>query len=159
MSEAKKPRGKNSRKRRDFGKVGALNELPPSGASQPLPFKSPTLGDPEFASLPAAVQRDVLVWLNRLGKIWHARPITGAIVRLAHKHRAGYSTILNKYYALRGSNDWRVLISRRLVPTTPLKKRVSIRVALPTHGLRLRIFPSGENEATLFIEIIDRPHP
>ena len=113
-----------------------------------LPFTIPAKDDPDFAALPGHQRRHVMLWLNRLARIWHARPITGALMRLSRQHHIGYTTLLRYYYDLLGSRDWRHLIDHRFLPTMPITGRVYV----PPSGLRMRVIQRSNCEAIIQIE-------
>lgn len=113
-----------------------------------LPFRIPSKDDAEFSALPGNVRREVRVWGKRFQRIWHVRPITGAIRRLARVCDVGYGTTIRKYYKLRASGgDWRVLIDRAKVPTMPL----TVSVPMPPAGIRVAILAHTDSHVLLQI--------
>lgn len=118
---------------------------------EPAPFAMPSNDDPEFAALPAAVRRDVRLWAARLARMWHERPITGALTRLARKSRAGFSTATRKYYALRRAGHWRALICRRQL--SPGLRTLCVK--LPPGGVQVAIVSSTPREVIVQIRPID----
>ena len=111
------------------------------------PFVFPQTGEPEFMALPPKVRREVEAWCRSLAAVWTERPITTALRRVARQRRVSYSTARRKFYQLRSTNDWRVLIDRAQAPTVPL----TYRFRLPACGVSVRIVAAGPGVAILQI--------
>jgi hypothetical protein len=120
----------------------------PDAATEP-PFALPKPTDPEFAALPPKVRREVALWAKRLARIWHIRPITGAIRELARVCDVSYGNALRRYYRMRASDgDWRVLINRSEVPVMPL----TVRMPLRRCGFTIKVISHGPHEVLIQVQ-------
>lgn len=123
-----------------------------STPSNRVPFTIPTKADPEFAALHGAARRKVRAWAQRYALVWNERPITGALLRLAKRTGASYTTVVRNYYKLRAEPDWRTLIDRSMVQLTPL----TVRLPMPASGLCVKILRRQADEVWLQIMPVEK---